>query len=505
MWEAEVPEGAAPLGYRFLLEHFGLETLPHHRWSYAGPRWETRQVRFENADLELFFYPKSYVIEADPLKHLEFALKHEGLSAHILIGTFKALGPEVVTGYVQASPTGKYARKAWFLYEYLMQEQLPIKDVQRGSYVPLLDEKIYYCGPERRSQRHRILDNFLGNRVFCPLVRRSHKLQQFEGMRLDQFVYGLTKQYDDNVLARATRYLYTKETIASWEIERERPSKARLARFVALLERDHTHAEINKKMLVSMQKEVLDPRFQLDGYRDFQNYVGEEPLPGEVYVHFISPKPEDLEALMDGLIHCTRGLFASDVHPVVVASILAFGFVYLHPFEDGNGRLHRFLIHYALSRLGFAPPRVVFPVSAVMLREQKEYDRALESFSRPLMELITDYELSELGELKVHQESRDYYSFIDFTPITEFLFCCVKRTIDVDFASELSFLSQYDRIRSEMKEVVDMPDRKIDLFIKCVRQNHGRLSERKTASHFGMLTEKEIRNLEAIIVEALEP
>jgi hypothetical protein len=121
------------------------------------------------------------------------------------------------------------------------------------------------------------------------------------------------------------------------------------------------------------------------------------------------------------------------------------------------------------------------------------------------MELITDYELSELGELKVHQESRDYYSFIDFTPITEFLFCCVKRTIDVDFASELSFLSQYDRIRSEMKEVVDMPDRKIDLFIKCVRQNHGRLSERKTASHFGMLTEKEIRNLEAIIVEALEP
>ena len=29
--------------------------------------------------------------------------------------------------------------------------------------------------------------------------------------------------------------------------------------------------------------------------------------------------------------------------PIVAAAVLAFGFVYVHPFEDGNGRIHRYL------------------------------------------------------------------------------------------------------------------------------------------------------------------
>ena len=42
--------------------------------------------------------------------------------------------------------------------------------------------------------------------------------------------------------------------------------------------------------------------------------------------------------------------FISDDHRcsdvLVKAAAAAFGFVYLHPFMDGNGRLHRFLIHH---------------------------------------------------------------------------------------------------------------------------------------------------------------
>jgi hypothetical protein len=38
-----------------------------------------------------------------------------------------------------------------------------------------------------------------------------------------------------------------------------------------------------------------------------------------------------------------------EVDPVVAAAILAFGFVYIHPFEDGNGRIHRYLIHHVLA------------------------------------------------------------------------------------------------------------------------------------------------------------
>ncbi len=41
-----------------------------------------------------------------------------------------------------------------------------------------------------------------------------------------------------------------------------------------------------------------------------------------------------------------------------------------------------------------------------------------------------------------------------------------------------------------------MPDRLIDLFIKLCLQNNGRLSARKRESHFGLLTDGELANME---------
>jgi Fic family protein len=41
--------------------------------------------------------------------------------------------------------------------------------------------------------------------------------------------------------------------------------------------------------------------------------------------------------------------------------------VFIHPFLDGNGRLHRYLIREELSVLGFTPKGIVLPVSAFIL------------------------------------------------------------------------------------------------------------------------------------------
>ena len=41
------------------------------------------------------------------------------------------------------------------------------------------------------------------------------------------------------------------------------------------------------------------------------------------------------------------------------------------PFEDGNGRIHRFLIHNILARQGFTPEGVMFPISAPMLKNPR--------------------------------------------------------------------------------------------------------------------------------------
>lgn len=499
MWQLEIPEGAKPIGYRFLVEKYQIEAPAHYRWSYAGPKWERRKVKIDNQYLSLYFYPRSFFIEDDPFRHLEFALKHEGLNILIIKKCFLSLHQDKIVNYVLSSPTGKYARKVWFLFEWLMDIRLPIDNIGRASYVSIVDPNTYYCAHPVRSPRHRILNNLLGNSNFCPLIRKSTKLRSFEDLHLHDEIVQLASQFNPNLLSRAMRYLYTKETIASWEIEREKPDKTRQARFVALLEKGEKVGDLSKRMLIEIQKEIVDPRFVLNDYRDFQNYIGEEPTLGEMIVHFIPPKPEDIPCLMDGLLACSSKMFSSNISGVIIATVLAFGFVFLHPFWDGNGRLHRFLIHYALHKCGFSPKGIVFPVSAVILRELALYDSILEYFSKPLLALINNYTINERGEMTVGQTTCDFYRFIDFTPIAEFLYWCIKQTVYTDFEKELHFLSQYDLIKQSLKNIVDMPEQLIDLFIKCVRQNKGLLSQRKRSSHFSMLTDKEISEMEAVI------
>ena len=493
------------MGYRALVEQFNITCAPHYRWSYASPKWEKREIRFDDLDLSIHLYPPSHRFGKNPFAHIEFALKYEGCNLTILKKVLEKLPLEDVVQFVAASPTGKYARLVWYLYENLLGRALPIPDSKGGRYVQLLDPDIYYTGLPRRSSRHRVIDNLLGGFDYCPIVRRTPLLQQLEAQHLDQAVANVVHQYDQRIIERAMRYLYTKETIASWEIEREKPDKARLARFSALLQKADTVGPLSEKTLVDLQKEIVDPRFALASYRDFQNYVGEEPSLGHLIIHYIPPKPEDVSFLMNGLLKAYERAVSSGVHPVVAASLLAFGFVFIHPFWDGNGRLHRFLIHYVLSRTGFSPPGIVFPVSAAILRNQRAYDIVLESFSKPLLEAITGYQVDDTGKLTVMQETRELYEFVDVTPCAEYLFRCVERTITTDFREELQFLQDYDSIKQQIKQCGDMPDQSVDLFIRCVRQNGGKLSLRKREKYFSMLTDDEIRLLEQAVSRWFTP
>jgi len=113
---------------------------------------------------------------------------------------------------------------------------------------------------------------------------------------------------------------------------------------------------------------------------------------------------------------------------VVAAASAAFGFVFLHPFDDGNGRIHRFLVHHILTKLGFTPPRVLFPVSAAMLREQEAYDRILERYSSSVLSFIS-YDLDAEGRMTVHNQTASLYRFFDATPHAEYLYHCIEETI----------------------------------------------------------------------------
>lgn len=59
-------------------------------------------------------------------------------------------------------------------------------------------------------------------------------------------------------------------------------------------------------------------------------------------IHFITPKPEDLVQLMEGLMIAHLIMKKGNTPVLIHAAVISYGFVFLHPFEDGNGRIHLF-------------------------------------------------------------------------------------------------------------------------------------------------------------------
>ena len=204
---------------------------------------------------------------------------------------------------------------------------------------------------------------------------------------------------------------------------------------------------------------------------------------------------------MEGLTAAHGRMGAGSVPAVIHAAAVAYGFVFLHPFEDGNGRIHRFLIHNILARSGFTPEGVMFPLSASMLKDPAGYNASLEAFSRHLMALV-EYSLDEEGRMTVHNDMAGWYRYIDMTPQAEALFGFIDRTIDAELARELAFLAHYDKAKRTVQAIVDMPHRKTDLFIRFCLQNNGRLSAQKRLDHFDFLSDEEVARMEQAVQAA---
>jgi len=444
-------------------------------------------------------YPSKYW-PGDALgDHLEFALKYDGTNLSILASLFGVVPQDEFQAYVSSKPTGKYARRLWFLYEFLTGTILDLDDLKQGNYVDLLDADQYYTvTPARQVRRQRINDNLLGDAGFCPTLRRTDELRGFQDADLTERCKQVVSAYSPELLKRALSYLYTKETKSSFEIEHIKPNSTRTERFIAMLQLAEKEDFCDKPHLIDLQNRIVDPRFKDADYRKVQNYVGESVAWQREKVHFACPRPEDLESLMAGLIAAHARMEEGGVHPVVHAAAIAYGFVFLHPFEDGNGRIHRFLIHNILARQGFTPEGIMFPVSASMLKNPGDYDASLEAFSRPLMVLV-EYSLDEDGRMTVKNDTSRWYAYIDMTAQVEALFRFIKHTIETELVEELSFLANYDETKKAIQEIVDMPDRQIDLFIRFCLQNNGRLSARKRGSHFDFLSDDEVASMEKAI------
>ena len=442
------------------------------------------------------FYPPQYRVDSTLIEHLRFALRYEPLDLGVLYEAFQAMGEEIIRAWVQIEPTGGYSRRAWFLYETLTGKKIDLPDAKRGNYVDALDDKRQFTLPSARSVRHRVKDNLLGSNGFYVTIRRTDKLNAFIASRLGEEAKAVTEGFTPDVLARATSFLFTRETRSSFAIENEKPTPAREERFLQALH-GLDRFEPTKAALISLQGAIVEPRYAVSDWRTIQNFVGETTRGFGEYVHYICPKPEYVPSLMMGWMALTKRLLSGGIDPVVAAVACSFPFVFIHPFEDGNGRTHRFLMHYLLTRLNFGPEGILLPVSAAILREKSRYDKVLEAFSRPLLSRI-EWNLTSLGEVVVTGDTRDLYRFYDLTPQAEFLYEMVASSIRVDFREELRFLQVFDAALSGVLEIVDMPTRRASTLVRLCLQNGGRLAKGRHGQ-FPELSESEIEAMEAVI------
>jgi len=484
-------------GYAYLLEKLGIAGMPNwHRSmvSTTGTHSSKIQDGFVDEVFRTQYWPGETIGD-----HLEFALKYDGVNLALLARIFEKAPVDVLIEYITSKPTGKYARRIWFFYEFLTGKHLPIEDMTTGNYVDALEPNDYYTVQNgERFPRHRIVDNLLGSRAFCPVVRKTEKLLELDSTVLHKRCEEIVSAYPTQLLRRALGYLYNKETKSSCEIEHIKSSASRTEKFIASLELAEQEDFCEKTKLIELQNRIVDPRFADSDYRVNQNYVGQTVAYQKELIHHICPKPDDLPVLMEGLLASHDRMKAGGVPPIIHAAVIAYGFVFLHPFEDGNGRIHRFLIHNILSLQQMVPRGLMLPISAVMLKHPEDYDRSLEAFSKPLLQVI-DYQLDEMGSMTVEGESAPWYSYMDMTDQAEALSEFIGKTIEEELVQELNILANYDATRKAIQAIIDMPDRLIDLFIQVCLQNNGSLSERKRSAHFNFLTDEELTAMEQAV------
>jgi Fic family protein len=234
-------------------------------------------------------------------------------------------------------------------------------------------------------------------------------------LRLDATVAGIVSEAEHAIhalnehagplLAPLARLLLRTESIASSKVEGMQLGVRELARAEARIASGQgassTALEVLANidaMVLAVDTAALAPTFQVSHItaiherlleraenkriagriRTRQNWIGgndHNPCGAD----YVPPPPEDVQELLADLCEAIND---DRVPPLVQAAMVHAQFETIHPFDDGNGRTGRALIHVILRRRGVAP-RYTPPISVVLAAAKMRYIEGLASFRGP--------------------------------------------------------------------------------------------------------------------------
>lgn len=490
------------IGYQWLQQRYAVQLVQALRVDsqIAKSRATEREDGYAHE-----YYPAN-ARPADTLAgHLAFALKHEGVHLEFLARLFDMIPEEQLNAWIEAEPTGQYARRVGFFYEFLTGRLLSFAGVSSGNYVSALDEDCYLTASKAdNNPRWRVRNNLPGNRDYCPLVMRTERVRQVEQYDCGQQLNELEIEFGVDLLRRSSVWLTIKESRASFAIEHEEQHTDRVRRFATVMEQrcGHYDQPLSESALTDLQAHILGPRATRYGLRRSPVFVGEMDGFTDV-VHYVAPHWNDTPSLLSGLRTFAQRTEGGSA--LVRAAVLSFGFVYIHPMADGNGRISRFLINDVLRRDRAIPDPFILPVSATITSSvvnRRGYDQILELFSRPLMRRYAGdwrFAAEQIAEDGVHynlefdayQDALAAWRYPDLTDHVDYLGQVVKATIEQEMRKEAGHLRTLRLARERVKNVLEGPDGDIDRIIRSVRENGGKLSN-KLLKEFPSLSEETV-------------
>jgi Fic family protein len=200
--------------------------------------------------------------------------------------------------------------------------------------------------------------------------------------------------------------------------------------------------------------------------------------PAEIYIvrakkdhdelQYTGPKADKIPGLIKELLVWVKGKTEEGLHPILVAALLHFQFVSIHPFTDGNGRLGRLLTQLYLYQRGW-DFRKLITLENYYAKDRKGYIGTLrdvggETFSTVMKADVTRWlEYFTNGFLAEARKVKDMILPIMVSPENDDE---VVR-LDKDEIKVLDFLATMGQIKSQ--DVVDLlgiPKRTVQLKLK---------------------------------------
>jgi len=226
--DKHMPQEASLVGISALVQALNVEAPVRHPACILGHRGNQAVKETE----EWRQFDNKYTVEQTVEAHLTFAMRHESIDLLVLKRIFLLLPKRTVADYIRSAPTGPITRRVWFLYEFLTGRTLPLSNCGKVTVVDLLDKELYFTCDGVVSTRHKVRNNLLGTHQFCPIIRRTERLEEFTLHDLSTKAKTLVSRVSTQLVARASSFLLLADSQASFAIEGERLARNKAERWL---------------------------------------------------------------------------------------------------------------------------------------------------------------------------------------------------------------------------------------------------------------------------------